>query len=86
MSLWNKFGVMGTTLKRVFDVSLSRDVQYEMDNAVRQYLIEKNRATHYEAQAQKWLALAKRHQQFLSSTAQSDVQRIIELENAGEGL
>lgn len=36
--------------------SLIRDVEFERDNAVRQYLVTKNWALHYEMQAQNgWL-------------------------------
>lgn len=57
--------------------SLIRDVEFERDNAVRQYLVTKNWALHYEMQAQKWLALAVRHNNLLDSKDVDFVARIV---------
>ena len=61
---------------KFFGISLVKDVEYERDHAVRQYLLNKNRATHYEAQAQMWKALAERHQNFLESSGTTHVGKI----------
>lgn len=65
-------------LRKACTPSLARDITYERDNALRQYLVEKNRATHYEMLAQKWLTIAHRHQNILDSTAKNMVDALVD--------
>lgn len=75
MNLLEKLrAIRGTRTSR-----LESEVEFARDNAVRQYLHNKNLATHYQHQANLWLETAQRHRDYLESKEKCGVGRIEEL-------
>lgn len=58
---------------------LESEVELERDNAVRQYLHNKNLAIYHQHQANLWLETAKLHRDYLESKEKCGVGRIEEL-------